>query len=191
MAFKMAKNSLFAILLRSPWWVSLGIVGAMVQVSNALLPPDIRGFGWMGGFPFLVISGLALKGQWSQPSARQEVAAFERLQALNHTEMAAALVAGFEREGYLVQKSKRAGADLLLTRQGQSIVVSTQRWKMARPGVEVLKELQQAQKQLQADGAVFVHLFPLSDSAQSWVKSQSLTCLTGGALLKAMVLQSG
>lgn len=188
MAFKMAKNSLFAILLRSPWWVSLGIVGAIVLVSNALLPTDIRVFGWMGAFPFVVIGGIALKRQWGQPSAKQEAAAMERLQALSNVEMGAALVAGFEREGYTVQKSKRAGADLLLTRQGQTTVVSTQRWKMARPGVDVLKELQQTQTQIKADSAVFVHLYPLSDSAQNWVKSQSLTCLTGPALIKTLAL---
>jgi restriction system protein len=188
MAYKMAKNSLFAILLRSPWWVSLVIVGAIVLVSNALLTPEVRVFGWMGAFPFVVICGIALKRQWGQPSAKQEAAAFKQLQGMSHAELSAALVAGFERDGYTVQKSKRAGSDLLLARQGQSTVVSTQRWKMARPGVEVLKELQQAQMQLKAEGAVFVHLYPLSDSAQSWVKSQSLTCLTGSALARALAL---
>jgi restriction system protein len=38
MKLKMSKNSLFAILLRSPWWMSFGLVAAIALAARALLP---------------------------------------------------------------------------------------------------------------------------------------------------------
>ena len=38
MKFKMAPNSGFAILLRSPWWVSFAIAAVIVLLCGALLP---------------------------------------------------------------------------------------------------------------------------------------------------------
>ena len=37
---KMAPNSLFAILLRSPWWISVGIALVFALASKALLPAE-------------------------------------------------------------------------------------------------------------------------------------------------------
>ena len=41
MKFKMAPNSLFAILLRSPWWISLAIAAVFAGASRALLSEGV------------------------------------------------------------------------------------------------------------------------------------------------------
>jgi restriction system protein len=38
MKLKMNQNSLFAILLRSPWWVSGGIAAALFTAARIVLP---------------------------------------------------------------------------------------------------------------------------------------------------------
>jgi len=38
MKLKMSDNSLFAVLLRSPWWISLLVVAGFTLLSFALLP---------------------------------------------------------------------------------------------------------------------------------------------------------
>ena len=38
MKLKMSENSLFAILLRSPWWISMVLVAVFALASGALLP---------------------------------------------------------------------------------------------------------------------------------------------------------
>jgi restriction system protein len=38
--FKMAEKSLFALLLRSPWWISFVVVGLIVLAAGALLPAE-------------------------------------------------------------------------------------------------------------------------------------------------------
>ena len=40
MKLRMAENSLFAILLRKPWWLSLAIAGVMALLALALLPAE-------------------------------------------------------------------------------------------------------------------------------------------------------
>jgi len=37
-AFKLPRNSLFAMLLRSPWWISFAVAGVLSLVAMALLP---------------------------------------------------------------------------------------------------------------------------------------------------------
>ncbi len=59
MKFKMAEKSLFATLLRSPWWVSLAIAAVLALLAMSLLPPDYKVVGATSGFPFLVIAVIA------------------------------------------------------------------------------------------------------------------------------------
>ena len=67
MKLKMARNSLFAVLLRSPWWISFALVLLVALASRALLPEQYVLFGVMGGFPFLVIGGIAAYRQLRAP----------------------------------------------------------------------------------------------------------------------------
>ena len=60
----MAENSLFAILLRSPWWVSLGVALALALLMRLLLPKDYAVAGMLGALPFVVIAAIAA---WKQP----------------------------------------------------------------------------------------------------------------------------
>ena len=64
MKFKMAKNSLFAVLLRSPWWYSALIVLGLAIAARALLPEPYVVAGIMGTFPFVVIAVMSARRQW-------------------------------------------------------------------------------------------------------------------------------
>ncbi len=39
MQFKMKENSLFAVLLRSPWWISFLVAAAIGLVATLAMPP--------------------------------------------------------------------------------------------------------------------------------------------------------
>jgi len=65
--FQMAKNSLFAVLLRSPWWISAGIALLLALLSFALLPEAYRIVGALSGLPFVVVAALAARRQWHLP----------------------------------------------------------------------------------------------------------------------------
>ncbi|MGP1629059.1 MAG: restriction endonuclease, partial [Giesbergeria sp.] len=63
MKLKLADNSLFAILLRSPWWVSFLVAGATTLAVAVLAPERFR---WLGAFGALPIYGVGCVAAWRQ-----------------------------------------------------------------------------------------------------------------------------
>lgn len=77
MKFKMAEKSLFAVLLRSPWWTSVGIALAIVVLARVLLPSLYTPVGMVSGLPFWVIGGMAT---WRQSQATDPARVTEALE---------------------------------------------------------------------------------------------------------------
>lgn len=182
----MAPNSLFAILLRSPWWASLGIAVALALLMRLLLPQDYAVAGMLGSLPFVVIAAIAAWRQLRAPSAAQLAQTLERLQAMSSREFADTLEAGFRAQGHEVRRLNQPGADFELTLRHRRSVVAFRRWKAASVGVEPLRELQAARRQLEADAGLYVGLGALSDKAGDFMRESGLQLL-GSAELAQVV----
>jgi restriction system protein len=192
---KMAKNSLFAILLRSPWWISLVIGALLGVVSFALLPADLRVVGALAGLPFLVISVIAARRQWRLPSAARIEQTQQAVATMNWPAFSALLAQSFQREGYTVKpgmsstsskKSGEASFDFELERQGRHTLVSARRWKSARTGLEALRALQEAREARAADEAIYIGLAPLSENARPYASMQRITIWQAPELAHAL-----
>ena len=181
MKFKMAPNSLFAVLLRSPWWISIGIAALFAALSYALLPEQYRLVGAMGGGPFLVIGLIALWQQSRLPSARRSGEILGAARKMGWPQFAALLEEGFAKQGYQVERVTGA-ADFSLRRQGRTTVVSARRWKAARPGEEALQTLLDAARKAGASECLYVTLGELSANAQSFAKRNQVQLMEGPAL---------
>lgn len=186
MKFKMAPNSLFAILLRSPWWISLLLALALVAVTSALVPPAWRLPAATGALPFLVIAGVAFVRQWGAPGAREVEALEQAAGRLGWAEFAQALGQGFAREGHEVERLAGGAADLRLRRGGRTTLVAAKRWKAARHGEEALAALQAAAQAEDASGRVYVALGELSPQAQRYAKAHGIELLQGAALARLL-----
>jgi restriction system protein len=171
MKFAMAKNSLFAVLLRSPWWASAGIAAAIAMVALALLPNEWRIAGALSGFPFIVIAALAAWRQRLLPNAARIEATREAVSRMAWPAFAALLEQAFRRDGYAVTRSAgNAGTDFVLERQGRRMMVSARRWKSAHTALETLRLLQSAREasdDLPTD-ALLIGLGELTDSARTF-----------------------
>ena len=55
MKFQIAKNSLFAVLLRSQWWISFAIAAGIVALVKAVLPSIPVSYAVFAALPFIVI----------------------------------------------------------------------------------------------------------------------------------------
>ena len=64
----MAEKSLFAVLLRSPWWISFVVVGLITLASGVLLPKEYFVVGALSGFPIFVVGCIAAWKQLRAPS---------------------------------------------------------------------------------------------------------------------------
>jgi restriction system protein len=167
---KMAPNSLFAILLRSPWWASLGLALALALLMRLLLPEQYAVAGMLGSFPFVVIAAMAAWKQLRAPSAAQVSQTLERLQAMSSREFADALEAAFRAQGNEVRRLNAPGADLELKLGHKRTVVGFKRWKAAGVGVEALRELHAAQLRVEADASLYVAAGAVSEKANDFAR---------------------
>ncbi len=162
----MAENSLFAILLRSRWWISFAIAAALAMAAMALLPAAYRVAGAISGLPFVVIGVIAAIRQWRAPSAAQVAQTHAAISVMAWPAFARALEDAFVRDGYGVKPGGAAPVDFVLERKGRATVVSARRWKSARIGVEQLRSLQSARDAAGAQDALCVCLGELTETAR-------------------------
>jgi restriction system protein len=179
MKFQMAPNSLFAVLLRNPWWISFLLAAVISLLCAALLPKELVVFGILGVIPFLVIGFIALKRQWNAPSSAAIEAERARLGGLSWRDFSAELEAKFAKQGYAVERlagGKADGAaDFRLTKNGQTTIVAAKRYKAATHGVDALEALVGEREALGADKAIYVCLGALSEQAQKYAKDNQVT----------------
>jgi restriction system protein len=184
--FQMAKNSLFAILLRSHWGLSLGIAAAIALLAAALLPAEYRVAGVLSVIPFVVTGVIAARRQWRLPSAAQVAQTQQALATMPWPEFAALLEQAFARDGHAVQRGAAAAVDFVLERKGCVMLVSARRWKSARTGLEALRALQAAREAAGAPDALYIGLGELTESARDFAAEHRIAIWQAAALAQAL-----
>lgn len=177
MKFKMAPNSLFAVLLRNPWWVSYSVVGVFVLASSALLPKEYVAVGIMGAFPFLVIGTMSAWRQWRAPNPALVEQALKAVGEMSWREFSLALEQGYARQGFTVGRLANGPADFRLEKAGQTTLVSCKRWKAANQGVESLRELVASRNALGADRCTVIAIRPLTDTGRKFAASNGVAVM--------------
>lgn len=174
MKWQISDRSLFAVLMRSPWWMSVGIALVVTVLALALLPAQLRAGGVLMALPFFVIGAVAAGRQWRLPRAGQ----IERVRQLTADmawpEFSGELEAAFRREGYAVTRGSKEPVDFELERQGRITLVCARRWKSARTGLDALRTLHDAQEAAEAQRSLYVCLGELTDSARAYATEQRI-----------------
>lgn len=186
MKFKMAEKSLFAILLRSSWWISLSIAGVIALASKALLPPQYFLFGALGGFPFVVISLITLWRQLSAPSTAHVEATLAQINAMPWREFSAALEQALAREGFEAKRLENAAADFELFKGGRTVLLSAKRWKAARLGLEVFQTLEAARSARDASSCICVSTGEVTDKARAFATGHQIRVIQGTELAQLL-----
>jgi restriction system protein len=180
--FKMSEKSLFAVLLRSPWWISFVLVAVIALAAGALLPKAYAGVGMLGGFPFFVIGCMAMWRQRNLPSAAELERGMSMLSSMGWRDFSALLETAFTRQGYAVTHLNGA-ADMQLEKKGVLTVVSAKRWKAAALGVESLRELVAARDALEARNCVCITLGQVSAKANEYAEQHRITLISDADLV--------
>lgn len=173
MKLKMSENSLFAILLRKPWWISILIAIVVSLGASMLFPRQYAAYGVSAGIPFLVIGIIAAARQWRAPGAALVAHTLASVTAMSWRDFADAIEAGYRRDGYEV-KRREGGADFEIARDGRKTVVSGKRWKAASTGVEPLRELVAAAESCGAHERIYITIGQLSDNARRYAGEQHI-----------------
>ncbi|CAM3432479.1 restriction endonuclease [Paracidovorax anthurii] len=174
----MAPNSLFAVLLRSPWWVSFLVAGAIALVCGALLPPHIAPYAAVGAAPIFLVGCMAAWRQWRAPGATRLQAALDEAARLPWRSLADWLERAWQAEGQAVQRLAGGPADFRIEKGGRAALVSARRCKAGTHGVEPLRELHAAaQAQEGATGVYVVLQGSVSDAARDFARDHGLAIM--------------
>lgn len=178
------RNSLFAVLLRSSWWISALVAAGIFGVTKLFVPAEFAAFA---AAPFVVIALYVAWKQLRAPSAARIAKALERLTALPREEFMAALEAGWRKEGYEVSRAQKL--DLELRRGGKLSLVCCRRWKAASTGVEPLRELHAAGRAREAHEVIYVAAGEITAQARAFAEANRIR-LVHGAELAALTKNS-
>src|SRR5687767_3258249 len=176
----MHENSLFSILLRSPWWMS-ALVGAGIFVLVRIWFAVV--YAAFAALPVIIIAAYVGWKQLRQPSAEQVAKRIEALKALPAEEVAQAFEAGFRREGYGVARLKGEQGEFELSNAGRVAGVLTRRCEDVGVGRELLDELEALSKHRKADECIYVTAGEVSDSARKFAFDSNVKLIEGPGLV--------
>lgn len=184
MKLRMAENSLFAILLRSPWWMSIGIAAGIAALVAAFAPAEWKIYGLFAAAPFIVIGGIALWRQLRAPSASRVDETLDALRAMSWPAFASTIEAALRRDQYAVSRLDRADADFEATKGSRVTLVSGKRWKVARTGVKPLQDLHAAMTARDADEGLYVAAGEVTEQARQFAASHRIRLVHGAELAR-------
>jgi restriction system protein len=183
MKLRMAENSLFAVLLRAPWWVSFAVAGA-IFASLRMAVPDL--YAAFFALPFIAIglyaSWLALRA----PSAASVDKALKAAAAMTWEEFRGHVEEAYRRKGYTVSRSAAEGADLELEKAGRTALVACKRWRVARTGAEPLRQLHDLGMKRQAQDCVYLCAGELTEQARAFAAEKKMHVVTGRDLARLL-----
>ncbi|WP_019428552.1 restriction endonuclease [Limnohabitans sp. Rim47] len=165
MKFKMSEKSLFAALLRAPWWVSFLVMLAVALVAGALLPEAYKTAGMLGAFPFLVIGVMAAWRQRNAISASRIQELLEQARGMGWRDFSVRVEEALRQQGFVVARLTDSPADFQIEKNGRVTLVSAKRWKAATVGAEHLRELLAARESRDAFSCTCMSLGTFSQAA--------------------------
>ena len=190
MQWRLNENSLFAILLRSSWWLSFLIGGAITATAVALLPEPYRLYGAPSGLPFWVIGCMAAWKQLQAPSTSRIDSTLASVRAMSWAEFSRAIEAAYRRQGCGVTAISGSAADFEVTKEGRTALVSCKRWKVRRTGIEALQDLHAMKEARNAHECIYVAAGEVSDNARIFAVKHGIR-LVGGAELTRLLPYKG
>jgi restriction system protein len=185
----MAEKSLFAILLRSSWWVSFAVAAGIVIVARLVLPERYLVGGLLAAIPFLGIGCVTGWRQLRAPSAARVASELERIESMSWREFSLAIEDAFRRDGYMTRRLEGSAADFEMTKAGRVSLVSCKRWKAASTGVESLRELDALAKARGAHDGIYIVIGGVTDNARRYTAGARVRVVEGVEL--AQLLRRG
>jgi restriction system protein len=160
------------------------VAAGVFALTRLALPEAYAPYAIFTALPFIVIGAYAGWQQLRAPSPERVAATLEALRAMSWDEFSAALEDAFRRDGYAVSRPNIAGADLELTRSGRVSLVGCKRWKVARTGIEPLKELDATRQAREANECIYVAAGEITDHARAFAAGKNIRLLHDAELAK-------
>ena len=177
-----SKESLFHILLRQPWWVTLVVAFFVFGVTRLVYPP-VAVFTTL---PFLVLAGVIAFRQWRGAGPLDAADRLDALRAMDWEEFSTLISAAYRKRGYTVHPASAGGYDFRLTKEGRVTLLQCRRWKVNQVGVAPLRDLVKAVEREDASHGICIAAGEFSAPARALTKTEPLTLVNGDDLVKLL-----
>jgi restriction system protein len=174
-----AKGSLFAILARAPFWVSLLIAGALFAIARNFLPNLLAAATTL---PFLGIAAVAGWRQFKTPSPTHVNATLDGLREMTWGQFSTVIGETFRHEGYEVGGLEEGVVNYELRKNGYTSLLSCKRWKVAQTGIAPLRELVAAMPAREARDCIYVATGAFTETARAFALEKGIRLLNGTEL---------
>lgn len=186
MNLKMKKNSIFALLLRAPWWASGGIALAVAIVAWTLLPRQYAVYGIFTGMPFMVVCIMVLWRKRGLPSDARVVEILQAVRAMSWKDFSVEIERALVRDGFEVSRIDQPHADFSITSGGRRALVSCKRWKAASNGIEPLRDLHKAVEADEAAYSFYITAGEFTPNAMQFAVDHKMRLVHGAGLAKLL-----
>lgn len=184
MKFKMAKNSIFAILLRAPWMVSAGIAALIALIAWAALPAKFAPYGILTSIPFWIVSAMAGWRQLRAPNKNYVAHRLQVFRAMPWQEFSAGVEQALLRDGFVVTRIDQSAANFSIVSGDRKGLVSCKRWKAPSNGAEPLRDLYQAMQASGGHECIYVTTGGFTQNAMQFAVDKKIRLLNDVALVK-------
>jgi len=182
MAFKMAQGSVFAVLLRSPWWYSVLIALLMVSISVLVAGSRYIILGFAAAVPFIGIACVVVYRQYQLPSHKRILEVVESARKLSAKQLAMKIADSYEKQNFDITPFKGDAADLELERGRHKLLLCCKRFKAANTGVEPLKQLVASGQKIEASGYLYVALGTVTENARRYATENDIELVQAATL---------
>ena len=182
----MARQSLFGILSRQPWWVSLLAAMAAFAIAQLVFAPVAP----FVALPFVAIAIYLAWRQLRSISPETVEARLAAVRALSWEQFAALVSDAYRRRGYEVEAARDGTFDFVLRQKGRISLVQCRRWKVNQVGVGPVRELYGALDKHDAYNGICIAAGAFSEAARQFAAGKPIA-LVQGADLAQLVGRTG
>jgi restriction system protein len=175
----MARESLFSILSRQPWWVSAIVAAALFGITELVYPP----VAFFVALPFLVVAAYFGYRQVRGTAPVNVDAKLAALRDMSWENFSLVVSEAYRRRGYAVSEAKDAAYDFVLQKGGRTTLVSCRRWKASSVGAAPVEALARAVARNDAYNGICIAAGQFSPNARASVAGQPITLLDGAELV--------
>jgi restriction system protein len=178
----MAQDTLFNILRRQPWWISVLVAVVIFWIAYAIFPPVAP----FVALPFAVLAVYIAVVQWRSGTPTDVGPRLAELRAMSWETFSAAITDAYRRKGYTVSQSNGRGYDMKLVRNGEVTLLQCRRWKVNQVGEGPLRELARAIETSEARRGISVAAGEFSGPARAFAANEPIALVSGAGLVELM-----
>ena len=176
----MAQETLFHLLRRQPWWISVLVAFVLFWIAYAIFPP-IAPFV---AVPFVVLAVYIAIVQWRSGAPVDVSGRLAELRAMSWETFSAAVIDAYRKKGYAVSPAASTGYDFKLEKGSELILLQCRRWKVNQVGAAPVRELAVAVDRHDARRGICVAAGEFSAPARAIAANEPVTLLSGAELVE-------